>query len=122
MPSGSCPSSNLLNIISGLLLIVAIEDAVFLRSPVFGDGNGGYVVCSLGAEVFRESHENGLVNFLVGGGAGGGRLVCEVGAVGGGDQGTDGRTPESPWRAVFVVFAGGLGGGSGLVESRNACV
>jgi hypothetical protein len=64
----------LLNIISELLLIVAMEEAVFLRSPLlFGEGNGGDVTDSLGVEVFLESQENGLVNFLVGAGAGGGR-------------------------------------------------
>jgi hypothetical protein len=64
----------LLNIISGLLLIVAMEEAVFLRSPLlFGEGNGGDVTVSFAVDVFLESQENGLVNFLVGAGAGGGR-------------------------------------------------
>lgn len=75
VPSPSCPSSNLLNIISGLLLMVAMEEAVFLRSALlFSEGNGGDVTVSFGCEVFLDSQENGLVNFLVGAGAGGGRL------------------------------------------------
>lgn len=63
VPSDSLPSSNLLNINSGLLPTVAIEDAVFLRS-LFGEGRGGEVTASLGVDVFRESHEKGLVSFL----------------------------------------------------------
>lgn len=102
----SSPSSNLLNIISGLLLIVAIEDAVFLRASLSGDGNGTTV--SFCCEVFRDSQEKGLVNFLVGG-AGAGR-VFEGGGAGGGDQGTDGRAPESPCK-VDLAFFGGRGGG-----------
>jgi hypothetical protein len=65
----------LLNIISGLLLIVAMEETVFLRSPLaFGEDNGGDMTLSFGCEAFLDSQENGLVNFLVGGGAGAGRL------------------------------------------------
>jgi hypothetical protein len=64
----------LLNIISGLLFIVVMEEAVFLRSPLlFGEGKGGDVMVSFGVEVFLESQENGLVSFLVGAGAGAGR-------------------------------------------------
>jgi len=62
----------LLNIISGLLLMVFIEDCVFLRS-LFGDGKGGDGAVSL--VVLRDSHENGLVNFLVGA-VGAGRVVA----------------------------------------------
>lgn len=55
--------------------MVAMEEAVFLRSALlFGEGNGGDVTVSFGCEVFLDSQENGLVNFLVGAGAGGGRL------------------------------------------------
>ncbi len=58
-----------------MLLIVAMEEAVFLRSEaVFGEVNGGDATASFGCEVFLDSQENGLVNFLVGGGAGAGRL------------------------------------------------
>jgi hypothetical protein len=53
--------------------MVAIDEAVFLRSCP-GDGNGGDVTDSFCAVVFRESHEKGLVNFLVGG-AGAGRFA-----------------------------------------------
>ena len=49
---------------------------------------------SFGVDVFRESQENGPVNFLVGG-AGAGRFVVACGA-GGGDQGTEGRIPDRP--------------------------
>jgi hypothetical protein len=63
----------LLNIISGLLFIVAIDEAVFLRSPLlFGEGKGGDVAVSFGVEAFLDSQENGLVSFLVANGAGGG--------------------------------------------------
>ena len=41
--------------------MVAIEDWVSLR---LGDGSGE-TGCSFGAVVFRESHEKGLVSFLV---------------------------------------------------------
>lgn len=72
-PSPSWPSSSLLNIISGLLFIVAIDEAVFLRSPLlFGEGKGGDVAVSFGVEAFLDSQENGLVSFLVANGAGGG--------------------------------------------------
>lgn len=51
-----------------------MEEAVFLRSLLlFGEGNGGDVTLSFGCDVFLDSQENGLVSFLVGGGAGAGR-------------------------------------------------
>jgi hypothetical protein len=63
----------LLSIISGLLFIVAIDEAVFLRSPLlFGDVKGGDVTVSFGVEAFLDNQENGLVSFLVADGAGGG--------------------------------------------------
>ncbi len=46
-------------------------------------------------EVFLEGQENGLVNFLAGGGAGAGRAADELGW-GGGDQGIDGSMPDNP--------------------------
>jgi hypothetical protein len=80
-----------------LLPIVAIEEAVFRRCPLPGDGKGGEDTVSLGWEVFRESHEKGLVNFRVVGGAGGGLLATWAGGGGGGgDHGIDGRAPERP--------------------------
>lgn len=103
----SSPSSSLLNIISGLLLIVAIEEAVFLRSSLLGDGNGGGASFE---EVLRESHENGLVSFLVGGAGAGRDVGFDGGACGGGDHGTVGKEPDSPWRADIADF-GGSGGG-----------
>lgn len=97
MPSDSSPSSSLLSIISGLLATVAIEDTVFLRSSALLEGGTGEVTGSFGAaDVFRESQEKGLVNFLDGGGAGPPCIIEAGGACGGGDQGPDGSTPDSP--------------------------
>ena len=62
-------SSNLPSIVSALLPIVAIEEAVLRRAPLI-NGNGGETTVSL-ADVFRDSHAKGLVIFLpkgVGGG------------------------------------------------------
>ena len=74
-------------------------------------------------DVFRESQENGLVKLLlvvivveVGVGPGG---ICGCGAVGGGPQGTEGRTPDSPCRdgLEFLAGRGGLAfSGTGLVR------
>jgi hypothetical protein len=62
----------LLIIISGLLPTVAVEEAVLRRRWFPGGGNGGDVTLSLGCcEEFLVNHENGLVNFLLGAGAGG---------------------------------------------------
>jgi len=116
--SPSCPSSNLLSIISGLLLIVAIDETVFLRSPlVFGEVNVGDVMVSLGVEVFLESQENGLVSFLVGAGAGDVRWELACGC-GGGAHGIEGSTPERPCREDFAF----LGGGIGLEFSEDYCI
>ena len=97
--------------------MVAIEEAVFLRAAFSGEGRGGDTIESLAVEVFRESHENGLVNFLVWGAAGGERIdegcVC-----GGGDHGTDGRTPERPCRDGFADLEGRAGFASCC---RNDC-
>ena len=54
--------------------MVAIEDAVFLRSPVFGECGGGEVTDSFAVDVLRESQEKGPVNFLPGG-AGAGKFI-----------------------------------------------
>jgi hypothetical protein len=85
-----------------------MEEAVCLRSFVLGDGRGDEVIRSLGADVLRESHENGLVSFLVGG-AGAGRFADAGGAGGGGENGTAGRAPDSPCSGALS----GLGGNSG---------
>jgi hypothetical protein len=92
----SFSSSSLLSISSGLLAIVATDDAVFLR----GDATGGGVLGSL-LEELRDSQENGLVSFRVGGGGfaggcGGGAEIEAAGlltggSVAGGDQGTLGK-------------------------------
>lgn len=87
---------------------MVIDEAVFLRSPWFGDGKGGDWTVSLGVE-FRESQANGLVNFLVGGG-GAGRFAGAGGGCGGAPHGTDGRAPDKPCKDGFV-FRGGGGGG-----------
>lgn len=118
-PSVSFPSSNLPNIISGLLPIVAIEDAVFLRS--FGDGRGGDWTLSFDWE-FRDSQANGLVNFLVGGG-GAGRVAGATCAWGGAAQGTDGRAPDRPCSTgTGFVDRGGGGGGVFSKSKSQICI
>jgi hypothetical protein len=85
----------LLSIISGLLLSVAIDEAVFLLSVgIDVEGKGGEVTESFAADVFRDSHENGLVSFLPGGAGVGSFDVA--GADGGGDHGTEGSAPDNP--------------------------
>ena len=84
---------------------MAIEEAVFLRS---GETGGGEVTASFCVDVFRESHENGLVNFRDDGGAGAGRFDATE-LCGGGAHGTDGRTPESPCKDGLVDFGGRAG-------------
>jgi hypothetical protein len=111
--SGSCASSNLLSIISGLLLSVRIEDEVFLRSSWLA-GIGGEVGVSLGTDVFRESQENGLVRLLLAAGAvgvgfGDGCGCCVCRAVGGGPHGTEGRTPDKPCREGLEDLVGRTG-------------
>lgn len=113
MLSGSGASSNFPNIISGLLLTVTIDEAVFRRSSLCC-GIGGEKEASLAVEVFRESQENGLVKLLfvvigVGVGVGPGD-ICGCGALGGGPQGTEGRTPDRPCRdgLEFLAGRGGL--------------
>ena len=89
------PSSSLLSIISGLLLNVAIDEAVFLLSvEIDVGGKGGEGTESFTTDVFRDSHEKGLVSFLPGT-AGAGSFDA-AGADGGGDHGTEGSAPDSP--------------------------
>ena len=76
LPSFS--SSSLLSIISGLLVSVATELAVFRR----GDACVVGIVSLSLLEELRESHENGLVSFRVGGG--GGAVAVFSGTGGGG--------------------------------------
>lgn len=71
---------------------------------------------------FRESHENGLVKLLfgtigVGVGDGPGEICCD-GAGGGAPHGTEGRTPERPWREGLDDREGR----AGLVSSVAATV
>jgi hypothetical protein len=101
----------LLSIISGLLVRVAIELAVFLLA----EG----VCCTAGGsfEELRESHENGLLNFLpvdVGAGAGGGAAaaaaaggVFDWDSVAGGDHGIGGRAFVILLKDMVLVFSGG---------------
>jgi len=91
-----------------LLPIVAIEEAVFLRS-LFGEGRGGDCTDSL--VVFRDSQEKGLVNFR-GGGAAAAECDAAGGACGGGDHGTDGNLPDRPWKEDFLGGRVGLGSSS----------
>lgn len=49
---------------------------------------------SFAADVFRDSHEKGLVSFLAG--AAGAGSFDVAGADGGGDHGTEGSAPDSP--------------------------
>jgi hypothetical protein len=97
-PSGF--SSSLPSIISGLLPTVTIEEDVFLRSSLLGGATGGEGEVSFAVDVFRESHEKGLVRLLLavtGKGVGFGLGdACGCGAFGGGPHGTEGRTPDRP--------------------------
>lgn len=81
---------------SGLLLTVDTEAAVFLRLPSVDCGGD---LVSFDVEL-RESHANGLVNFLVGGGGGAAAAAAGGGGgfllTGGGPHGTDGRVPDKP--------------------------
>lgn len=86
--------------------MVAIEDTVFRRSGEGRGGSGGEVTVSFGVLEFRDSHENGLVSFRVGGGGGGGRE--SLGAAGGGANGTGGSGPCSPCK-TFMAFKGTCG-------------
>ena len=116
--SNSLPSSNLLSIISGLLPTVVTEDIVFLRSPFPGEVSDGDMTGSFGAELFRDNQENGIVNFLVGAGAGGDKLTFG-GAWGGGDHGIDGRTPDRPCSPVLTDLCGS--GGFSPVQREVSC-
>lgn len=94
--------------------MVATELAVFLR----GDG----VTCTAGGSLdeLRESHENGLLNFLpvvagagAGAGAGGGGAAAGIGglldreSVAGGDHGMGGRALVKLLNDMVFVFSGG---------------
>lgn len=82
-----------------MLLIVTIEEEVFLRSSLFGGGIGGEAGVSFGAVVFRESQAKGLVILLLAVGVGIGATAgdnCGCGAAGGGPHGIEGRTLDKP--------------------------
>ena len=102
-----------------MLEIVAIDVVVLLRSEA---GNGGDAVVFFSV-VFRESHENGLVSFLVGG-AGAGKDACFsfAGGVGGGGGNLTGDIfPDRPVRPEPEDSLGGsLGNGlCGLSPSMH---
>ena len=125
----SFSSSSLLSIISGLLVSVAIELAVFLRPEV---ETGGVEFASLSLLEARVSQEKGLVSFRVDGGgggssldvgrsfAGGGGATAAVGGIGlregdvsaGGDQGMEGRELVMLCREMVLLgcrsFSGGI--------------
>jgi hypothetical protein len=71
-----------------------MDEAVFRLSAEFDGGNGGELTESFATDVFRESHEKGLVSFLLGGAELGSFEVD--GADGGGDHGTEGSEPDKP--------------------------
>ncbi len=59
--------------------------------------------------MFRESQENGLVNFRGGGGARVVKFDAAETCRGGAAHGTDGRTPESPCKEDLVDLWGKFG-------------
>jgi hypothetical protein len=128
--SPSFSSSSLLNIISGLLVRVVTELAVFR----LGDTAGGEVAgTSLSLEELPlESQEKALLIFLAGGGGGGEIRPLLVGdsATGGGDHGMVGRELVMLlkdidfggwWPAGFLSsFGGGADSSSRLTLSKDA--
>ena len=134
--SPSVSSSSLLNIISGLLVNVAMELAVFLR----GDGCVAGTSFSLLNE-FRESQEKGPVSFRAGGGGavddvaggGGGGATAEAGGIGlrdgdsaEGDHGIDGRALVMLLRDIVLLggsFSTGFLGSlcRQLIGTRYTC-
>ena len=92
-----------------MLVVVAIDEAVFLRSiESVNGGNGGDITASFPDDAFRDSHEKGLVSFLLGGAG----IVSfeDAGRGGGAPHGTDGSAPENPMSGDFVGTLGGNGG------------
>lgn len=98
-----------------MLEIVTIDEAVFLRSALSGEGAVGCAGVSFGVsfgadDVFRESHENGLVMLLLMGGG-----ADETGGGGGGGgaaHGTEGRAPDRPCNEGFEDLGGRTGFGT----------
>lgn len=92
---------------------------MFLRSEVAKGGDSG-CFCF---ELFRESHENGLVSFRVGAGGGAGSEECFSFSGGGGGGGnlTGDILPERPCIPP-VEFRGGTAGAiSGLFAASGCC-
>jgi hypothetical protein len=104
---------------SGLLLSVAMDALVFLRSVVESGGDSG-CFCF---ELFRESHENGLVSFRVGAGGGAGNELCFSFSGGGGGGGnlTGDILPERPCSPLVESRGGRVGGRSGLFAASRKC-
>lgn len=112
------PSSSILpNVFSVLLPKVVIEAFVFLRSETTGGGeDSGFLL-----EVFRDSHEKGLVSFLATAGVGVG--FSKVGGAGGGGGYFTGDTlPDRPWMEVVESreSRGGNRGGGPVVFVPSA--
>lgn len=91
---------------SGLLPSVAIDAFVFLRSPDGGGEGSAFLL-----ELLRDSHENGLVNLRVTGGAGA-DFSCAAGGGGGGGNLTGDILPDRPCIAL-VESRDSLGGSFG---------
>jgi len=90
---------------------VARDEDVFRRCDCVPVAGRGGALTSFAVEVFRDSHENGLVSFL--GKVVGSGILC-LGGTGGGPHGSDGKAPERPWERD-----GSLGGGAGASTSSD---
>lgn len=102
---------------SGLLLSVLIEALVFRLSATGGGEDSAFLL-----ELFRDSHANGLVSFLEGGGAGA-AFSCAGGAGGGGGNLTGDILPERPWVAPAEFrdsLFGSLGSGPEPLEPSSS--
>ena len=95
-----------------------MEAFVFLLSVVESGGDSG---CFL-LELFRESHEKGLVSFRVGAGGGGNELCFSgAGAGGGGGNLTGDILPDSPCSPLAESRGGSLGGCPEVLAPSASC-
>lgn len=111
-------SSSLFSIISGLLVSVATELAVFL----LGDGAADAEFCSL--DELRESHEKGLLNLRpveAGAGAGAGGLFDQE-SFAWGDHGMGGRALAMLLRDIVLEDVFSSGGGLFSGEKSQCAV
>jgi hypothetical protein len=99
-------SSILLSVSSGLLPSVFTDAFVFLRSDTGTVADSAFLF-----ELFRDSHENGLVNLRAT--AGGGAAFSSFGGGGGGGNLTGDILPDRPCVALFVESRESLGGSFG---------